>query len=69
MNDHIYKKIEITGSSEKGIQDAVEKAIAKAGKTLHDMRWFELIDVRGHLNGGKVEHWQATLKIGFEIEP
>ncbi len=68
MTDHIYKKIELTGSSQVGMQEAIENAISKASKTLHDMRWFEVIETRGHIDQGKVAHWQVTLKIGFTLE-
>lgn len=68
MSDHIYKKIELTGSSCTGIQEAIENAIVKASKTIHNMRWFEVIETRGHINDGKVEHWQVTIKVGFTLE-
>lgn len=68
MQNHIYKQIEITGSSNSGIQDAIEKAIAKVSQTVRNLRWFELVNVRGHIDGGKIAHWQATLKVGFSVE-
>lgn len=68
MSNHVYKKIELTGSSDKGLQEAIENAVAKAAKTLHDLRWFEVVDMRGHIEGGKVAHWQVTLKIGFALD-
>jgi flavin-binding protein dodecin len=68
MSDHIYKKIELTGSSTKGIQDAIEGAIAKASKTVENMRWFEVVETRGTIDDdGKVEQWQVTLKVGFRL--
>ncbi len=67
MPDHIYKKIELTGSSTVSIQDAIENAISKAAKTVHDMRWFEVVETRGHIDDGKVAHWQVTIKIGFSL--
>jgi flavin-binding protein dodecin len=67
MTDHIYKKIELTGSSTVSIQDAIENAISKASKTIHDMRWFEVVETRGNIQGGKVAHWQVTIKIGFAL--
>jgi flavin-binding protein dodecin len=67
MSDHIYKKIELTGSSAVSMQAAIENAVAKASKTLHDMRWFEVVETRGHIEGGKVAHWQVTIKIGFSL--
>jgi len=68
MSDHTYKKIELTGSSCTGIQEAIENAILKASKTTKNMRWFEVIETRGHINDGKVEHWQVTIKVGFTLE-
>jgi flavin-binding protein dodecin len=67
MNDHIYKKIELTGSSTVGIQDAIENAVSKASKTIHDMRWLEVVETRGHITDGKISHWQVTIKIGFAL--
>jgi flavin-binding protein dodecin len=67
MTDHIYKKIELTGSSTVGIQDAIENAISKAAKTIDNMRWFEVVETRGHLHDGKVAHWQVTIKVGFAL--
>jgi len=68
MTDHIYKKIELTGSSSVGIQEAIENAIAKASQSIHNMRWFEVIETRGHIDSGKVAHWQVTIKVGFTLE-
>ena len=67
MTDHVYKKIELTGSSAVGIQEAIENAISKASQTIHDMRWFEVVETRGHIADGKVAHWQVTIKIGFAV--
>jgi flavin-binding protein dodecin len=67
MSDHIYKKIELTGSSTVGIQAAIENAIGKAAKTLDDLRWFEVVETRGHIENGKIAHWQVTIKIGFSL--
>ncbi|CAA9892923.1 Dodecin [Candidatus Methylobacter favarea] len=67
MNDHIYKKLELTGSSTVGIQDAIENAVSKASKTVHDMRWLEVVETRGHIADGKISHWQVTIKIGFTL--
>ena len=67
MSDHIYKKIELTGSSTIGMQEAIENAISKAAKTIHDMRWFEVVETRGHIADGKVAHWQVTIKVGFSV--
>lgn len=68
MSDHVYKHIELTGSSPDSIEDAVGKAIAKAGKTMRNMHWFQVVDTRGHIVDGKVAHWQVTIKIGFTLE-
>ena len=68
MSDHVYKSIELTGSSPKGIQEAIANAIAKASKTLHNLRWFQVVDTRGEIEGGKVAHWQVTVKVGFTLD-
>ena len=68
MSDHTYKIIELTGSSKVSIQNAIENAIARAAKTVHDMRWFEVTETRGHLDDGKISHWQVTIKIGFTLK-
>jgi dodecin len=68
MQDHVYKVIEIVGSSETSIEDAIQNAISRASKTLKHLRWFEVVQTRGHLEEGKVHHYQVTLKIGFTLE-
>ena len=68
MSVHVYKKIELTGSSSLGIQEAIENAVEKSSQTVKNMRWFEVIETRGHINDGKIEHWQVTIKVGFTIE-
>jgi hypothetical protein len=68
MPEHVYKKIELTGSSKTSIEDAVQAAIAQAAKTLRNLRWFEVVETRGFIEGGKVSYWQVTLKVGFTIE-
>ena len=68
MSDHIYKKIELVGSSPNGIEDAVNNAITRAGKTIRNMRWFEVAEVRGHLEDNKVAEWQVTVKVGFTLD-
>jgi hypothetical protein len=68
MSDHVYKTIELVGSSSRGVEDAVQKAVAKASESLRNLRWFELVETRGHIEGGRVAHWQVTLKIGFTLE-
>ena len=68
MTDHVYKSLELTGSSAKSSDDAVRNAIAKAAKTMRNMHWFQVTETRGHIDGSKVAHWQVTLKIGFTLE-
>ena len=68
MADHVYKTIELVGSSTRGVEDAVQKAIAKAAETVRNIRWFEVLDTRGHVEQGRVAHWQVTLKLGFTLE-
>ena len=68
MNDHIYKIIELTGSSKAGIEDAVQNAIAKAALTVQGIRWFQVLETRGDIVDGKVAHWQVTIKVGFTLE-
>ena len=68
MNEHVYKKLELTGSSTTGIEDAVATALAKAAKSVRNMHWFEVIETRGHIDNGKIAHWQVTIKVGFTLE-
>jgi flavin-binding protein dodecin len=68
MSDHIYKHLELTGSSTSSIEDAVQTAIARASKTIRNMQWFNVIETRGHIEDGKVAHWQVTIKVGFTLE-
>jgi dodecin len=68
MPDHVYKTIELVGSSTRGVEDAVQKAIAKAAETVRNLRWFEVLDTRGHIENGKVARWQVTVKLGFTLE-
>jgi dodecin len=68
MDDHVYRVIEIAGSSEKSISDAIQTAVTRASKTLRNLRWFEVVNTRGHLEGGKIMHYQVTLKVGFTID-
>ena len=68
MPDHVYKTIELVGSSGRSVEDAVQKAIAKAAETVRNLRWFEVLDTRGHIEDGKVAHWQVRLKLGFTLE-
>jgi dodecin len=68
MPEHVYKKIEIVGSSPNGFEEAVQNALARAKKTVRNMRWFEVTETRGCIEEGKVADWQVTLKIGFTLE-
>jgi flavin-binding protein dodecin len=68
MTDHVYKSIELTGSSSSTVEDAVQNAISKAAKTMRNMQWFQIMETRGHIAEGKVAHWQVTLKIGFRLD-
>ena len=68
MTDHVYKSIELTGSSSKSSDDAVRNALAKAGKTIRGMRWFQVLESRGHVEGERIDHWQVTIKVGFTLE-
>ena len=68
MSDHVYKKIELVGSSPNSIEEAVENALARAQKTVRNMRWFEVVETRGHIEEGKINHWQVTVKVGFTLE-
>ena len=68
MSQHIYKTIELVGSSTVGVEDAIRKAIAKAAETVRNLRWFEVTETRGHIEGGQVALWQITVKIGFTLE-
>ena len=68
MMDHIYKKIELVGSSKTSMEEAVKNAIETAAKTIRNMRWFEVAETRGHIENGKIDHWQVTVKIGFTLD-
>jgi hypothetical protein len=67
MKDPVYKIIELTGTSTTSIEDAVDKAIKRAHKTINNLRWFQVIETRGNIETGKVHHWQVTVKIGFTV--
>jgi len=67
MEDHIYRVIQIVGSSDKSVDDAIQRAVTRASQTLRNLRWFEVVETRGHIEDGKVQHYQVTLKIGFTI--
>ena len=66
--NHVYKTIELTGSSSQSLEDAIANAVAKASKTVHNLRWFQVTDTRGEIEGGKVAHWQVTMKVGFTLD-
>lgn len=68
MNDHVYKQVELTGSSKTSIEDAVQNAITKASQTLRNLNWFQVVDSRGYIENGKVAYWQVTIKLGFRLE-
>jgi flavin-binding protein dodecin len=68
MTDHVYKMLELTGSSETSIEDAVQKAIAKAHETVRNIRWFTLTETRGQVADGRVAYWQVTMKVGFTLD-
>jgi dodecin len=68
MSDHVYKKIELVGSSPTSIEEAVTNALDRAGKTIRNMRWFEVNETRGYIENGKVDHWQVTVNIGFTLD-
>lgn len=68
MDQHIYKVIELVGSSEKSVEDAIQAAVERASKTVKHVRWFEVVQTRGHVEDGRVKHYQVTLKLGFTLE-
>jgi flavin-binding protein dodecin len=68
MSDHVYKLLELTGTSTTGIEDAVKTAIDRASKTVRNIHWFHVIETRGNVIDGKVAHWQVTIKIGFTLD-
>jgi hypothetical protein len=68
MPDHVYKLVELVGSSQTGTDDAIRNAIATAERSLRHIDWFEVTETRGHVVGGKVAHFQVTLKVGFRVE-
>ena len=66
--EHVYKSVELTGSSSSTIEDAVGAAVSKASKSLHNLRWFEVTEIRGGIEEGAVAHWQVTMKVGFTLD-
>ena len=68
MSDHIYKIVQLVGSAPSSVEDAIQNAIARASKNLKHLRWFEVLETRGQVEGGKVSHYQVTLKVGFTLD-
>ena len=68
MPEHVYKHIELTGSSENSIEAAVQNALERASKTVHNMRWFEVRETRGQIDNGRIQHWQVTIEVGFTLD-
>jgi len=68
MSDHVYKKIEIVGSSTESIEDAANNAVKEAAKSVHNLRWMEVTEIRGHIENDELHHWQVGVKIGFTLE-
>lgn len=68
MSEHVYKLIELVGSSPSSVEDAIQNAVNKAAKSLRNLRWFEVTETRGHIENGNVAHYQVTIKVGFTLE-
>jgi flavin-binding protein dodecin len=68
MSEHVYKLIELVGSSTVSIEDAIQNAVNRAAKTVRNIRWFQVLETRGHIENGQVAHYQVTLKIGFTLD-
>ena len=68
MKDHVYKLVELTGTSTASIEEAVASAIKRAHKTVKNLSWFQVVETRGSINKGKVNHWQVTIKVGFAVQ-
>ena len=68
MTDHVYKHLHLTGTSTKSIEDATERAIARASRTVRNMRWFNLVETRGQIEDDRITHWQVTIEVGFTLE-
>ena len=68
MPDHVYRIIEVAGSSEKSIEDAIENAVSRASRTLRQVGWFEVVQTRGHIENGSVRHYRVTVPVGFTLE-
>jgi dodecin len=68
MSEHVYKTVELTGSSPNSVEDAIRNAVSRGSRTLRNMRWFEVVETRGHIEDGTISHWQVTIKLGFTLE-
>ena len=68
MKNHVYKLIELTGTSTTSIEDAIARAIQRSHKTIKNLGWFQVVETRGNINKGKVDYWQVTIKVGFTVE-
>ncbi|WP_259781150.1 dodecin [Aestuariispira ectoiniformans] len=68
MSDHVYKKVELVGSSSSSIEDAIQNAVSRASQTMKNLDWFEVVETRGHIDNGTIAHYQVVLKVGFRIE-
>jgi flavin-binding protein dodecin len=68
MSNHVYKLVELAGSSPEGMQQAIENAVVKASETIRNLRWFEVLETRGQISEGQIAHWQVKIKVGFTIE-
>lgn len=68
MSEHVYKKVELTGSSPNSMEEAVSNAIERASQTLRNLRWFEVTETRGHIEDGRIDHWQVTVRVGFTLD-
>ncbi|MCA1453121.1 dodecin domain-containing protein [Bradyrhizobium sp. BRP22] len=66
--DHVYKILDLVGSSETSIEDAIQNAVSRTAKTIREMKWFEVVQTRGHIENGAVRHYQVTLRVGFTLE-
>jgi flavin-binding protein dodecin len=68
VSDHVYKSVEITGTSAAGVREAIDSGIAKASQTLRHLDWFQVTEIRGHIEDGRAAHYQVTMKLGFRLE-
>jgi hypothetical protein len=68
VSDHVYRIIQVAGSSEKSIEDAIKNAVGRASRTVRQVGWFEVVETRGHIEGGNVAHYQVTVKVGFTLD-